>query len=143
MTKHRWLRALAFSVLGLCPHLHSQTLVSTQPPAYPLAAKAVGVDGPVVLKGTLSKQGKMQDVHVVSGAPELRQAAVDAVRTWTYTPARHLGRTVEVDMTVRVNFDMGTAEKKAAEQAKAQAESAKSTQPSTAQDNSHPETPGK
>ena len=138
MTMHRWHLALAFCVIGLAPHLNSQTLASAKPPAYPLAARAAGIDGPVVLKGTISKEGKMQDIHVVSGPPELRQAAIDAVQGWTYKPYRHLGRIVEVDTTVTVNFNMGVGEKKAAEQAKAQAELAKSMQPPPSQDNPQP-----
>jgi len=83
----------------------------------------------------------MQDVHVVSGPAELRQAAIDAVQAWTYKPYRHFGRIVEVDTTVTVNFNMGIGTKKAAAQAKAQVELGKATQPQSSQDNPQPAAP--
>ena len=130
--KKRCLSAIVAVLLALSPLVRSQTLASAKPPAYPLAARAAGIDGPVVLKGTVSKQGKMQDIHVLSGPPELRQAAIDAVMGWTYKPYTHFGHVVEVNTTVTVNFNMGTGQKKLDEQAKAQAELNKSLQTSPA-----------
>ena len=130
-----WLYAAAAIIFGACLSIRAQTLASAKPPRYPLAAKAAGIDGPVVLTGIISRDGRMREVRVLSGPPELRQAAVDAVMAWTYKPYKHFGRVVEVDTTVTVNFNMGTGQKKADEQAKAQAELAKSTQPATTQDN--------
>ena len=98
------------------------TLKSASPPGYPLAAKAAGIDGSVKLTGTVSKDGRMQNLKVLSGPPELRQAAYDAVMRWVYKPYRHFGRLVEVETSVTVNFDMGKGEAKAREQEKARAE---------------------
>jgi TonB family protein len=106
----------------------AQNLDHAVPPVYPLAAKAAGIDGPVVLKCTITKEGKTQNVRAISGPTELLQAAIDAVSQWTYQPYRHLGRLVEVDTTITVNFKMGTGQKKDDEQAKAQAELAKQNQ---------------
>lgn len=141
MTLYRLYLAVAFCVFGLCPQIHSQTLISAKPPAYPLAAKAAGIEGTVVVKGTLTKEGKMQDIRAVSGPPELRRAAIDAVQNWSYKPYRHFGRIVEVNTTITVNFNMGTAEKKAVEQAKAQAELAHSIETPPAEDNPQPAQP--
>lgn len=91
-------------------------------PAYPLAARAAGIEGAVVLEATITKLGDVKDVRVISGPPELRQAAVDAVISWKYKPQHHWGRAVDVDTTITVNFKMGAGDKKKAEQAKAQAE---------------------
>lgn len=130
----RWLVTLALCVAAQVLPLTAQTLTSAKPPGYPLAAKAAGIDGPVILKGTISKEGKMQDIHVLSGPPELRQAAIDAVSGWTYKPYKHFGQIVEVVTTVTVNFNMGVGEQKTAAQAKAQAELAKSSQSLTSPD---------
>jgi len=126
------------SMLALAPLLNAQSLASARPPAYPLAAKAAGIDGPVVLKATISKEGKVQNIHIVSGPPELRQAAIDAVESWTYKPYKHFGRVVEVDTTVTVNFNMGVGKEKAKAQSEAQALLAKS--PQSAQDTPQPST---
>lgn len=78
----------------------------------------------------------MQNVKALAGPPELQQAAVDAVSSWTYKPYKHFGRLVEVDTTITVNFDMGSGKAKEAQQTKAQAELAilkKSTQDETNQ----------
>ncbi|WP_198152147.1 energy transducer TonB [Granulicella tundricola] len=114
--------AFAISVFALPASLGAQTLASAKPPAYPLAARVAGIDGPVVLKGTVSKEGRMLDINVLSGPPELQQAAIDAVRGWIYKPYRHFGHEIEVDTTVTVNFNMGTGAKKAEAQAKAREE---------------------
>ena len=131
----RGLVVLAFCTVALSLLLDAQTLASAKPPVYPLAARAAGIDGPVTLKGIISKVGKMQDIHVVSGPPELQQAAIDAVSGWTYKPYKHFGQVVEVATTVTVNFNMGVGEQKAAAQAKAQAELAQSNQ------TTHPDLP--
>ena len=140
MKIHRWPLVLVFCVIGQALHLNAQIMTSAKPPAYPLAARAAGIDGPVTLRGTISKEGKMQDIHVLSGPPELRQAAIEAVKGWTYKPYRHFGRIVEVDTTVTVNFNMGVGQQKVAEQAKAKAELAKSM---PSQDGQQPPTPNK
>jgi outer membrane biosynthesis protein TonB len=64
MKLSRWLIAFALSVFALTSSLSDQTLANAKPPLYPLAAKAAGIDGAVVLKGTISKEGKMLDIHV-------------------------------------------------------------------------------
>ena len=119
--RHCYLK-FAICILTLSTTLNAQTLVSAKPPAYPLTARAAGIDGPVRLKGTISKEGKMQNLNVLSGPPELRRAAIDAVMSWTYKPYMSSGRPVEVDTTVTVNFNMGKGKDKAAAQAKAKVE---------------------
>ena len=140
MKIHGHLLAFVACTLALSS-LHAQTLASAIPPAYPLAAKAAGIDGAVVLKGIVSKQGKIEHLVVLSGPPELRQAAMDAVNSWTYKPYHHFGRLVEVETTITVNFDMGAGKKKVAEQLKAQAELAKSNQSTPSQVGEQPPAP--
>jgi protein TonB len=41
---------------------------------------------------------------VLRSAPLLEQAALDAVRQWTYTPARLNGSPIPVVMTLTINF---------------------------------------
>jgi protein TonB len=73
-------------------------------PEYPYLAKMARVQGAVVLHATISKQGAIEDLQVVSGAPMLVKAALDAVRQWRYRPYFLNDEPVEVDTQVTVNF---------------------------------------
>ncbi len=75
-------------------------------PVYPADAKAAGIEGTVVLKGLIGKDGTLKDLHVISGPQELRQAAIDAASQWVYSPYLLNGKPVEVDTTVSVNFNL-------------------------------------
>jgi TonB family protein len=73
-------------------------------PEYPQAARVAGIQGTVVIDATLDRNGTVVDAHVMSGVLELNDAALAAVRQWTYTPTLLGGVPVEVLMTVRVVF---------------------------------------
>lgn len=128
MTRWRiWLLVMNVVVSVGALRLNGQTgdgggLASTAPAAYPLAAKAAGIEGNVVVKGVIGKDGTMRDVRAVKGPQELRQAAVDAVMRWVYHPYFHNGSAVDVETTITVNFSMGDKKKKVEEQAKAKAQ---------------------
>lgn len=74
--------------------------------AYPPEAEANHVQGTVVLRITISTEGKVTDLHVISGAPELQSAAMEAVRTWRYRPYLLNGTPVEVETQVNVVFTL-------------------------------------
>jgi protein TonB len=76
-------------------------------PQYPAIAKAARVQGVVVVQATISNTGLIENLRVISGPPMLQQAAVDAVRSWRYTPYLLNGEPVEVETTVNVVFNMG------------------------------------
>jgi protein TonB len=73
-------------------------------PAYPIIAKETRVEGVVVLQATISTNGAIENLRVVSGHPMLRQAALDAVSNWRYRPYLLNGQPVEVETTVNVVF---------------------------------------
>ena len=75
-------------------------------PTYPSIAKAAGVQGTVVLAATISKNGTIENLRVVSGQPLLQQAALDAVKTWRYKPYLLDGQPVEVETSINVVFTM-------------------------------------
>jgi len=77
------------------------------PPVYPAAAKAAHISGTVVLHCVIGKDGTIMQLTYVSGPPLLLQAAMDAVRQWTYKPTLLNGKAVEVDTTVSVVFVLG------------------------------------
>src|SRR5947208_484661 len=55
-------------------------------PIYPPIAQTARVQGIVILEATIGVDGRVTDVKVLKSVPLLDQAALDAVRQWTYTP---------------------------------------------------------
>ena len=78
--------------------------ISKPSPIYPPFARTARVEGTVVLHASISKAGTIQNVSVISGPPMLRQAALDAVKTWRYKPYLLDNEPVEVETTVDVIF---------------------------------------
>jgi periplasmic protein TonB len=75
-------------------------------PTYPEMAKRARVQGTVILEATISPQGRVTDVKVLRGIPMLDEAAMSAVRQWTYSPTLLNGSPVPVIMSVTVNFKL-------------------------------------
>jgi len=75
-------------------------------PDYPPKARAKGIEGRVMLSVVIDKTGKVEDkIDVVDSIPMLDQAAIDAVRRWSFTPGRDEGgHPVKVQMEVPVPF---------------------------------------
>ncbi|HUG55369.1 MAG TPA: energy transducer TonB [Vicinamibacteria bacterium] len=73
-------------------------------PVYPPVARKAGVQGTVILEATISPQGRVTNVRVLRGIPLLDDAALEAVRQWSYSPTLLNGVPVPVVMTVTVNF---------------------------------------
>ncbi len=76
-------------------------------PAYPELALRLRVQGDVTLTCTLAPDGRVVDLHVDSGPPLLREAALEAVRQWRYRPTLVGGRPVAVLLAVTVRFRIG------------------------------------
>lgn len=74
------------------------------PPAYPEAAREAGLTGTVVAEATIDAAGAVTATRIVRGvAPELDQAARDALAGWHFEPATRGGE--PVPSTYRVAFD--------------------------------------
>jgi TonB family protein len=82
-------------------------LIQKTPPIYPSIAKTARVGGTVELAATIARNGTIKDLHVVNGPTMLRQAALDAVRTWRYKPYKLNNQPTEVETTVNVVFTLG------------------------------------
>jgi periplasmic protein TonB len=74
------------------------------PPVYPALARAVRVQGIVIIEATIDEKGNVESARVLKGEPLLNQAALDAVRQWRFTPTLLSGVPVPVVMTVTVDF---------------------------------------
>jgi TonB family C-terminal domain len=77
-------------------------------PAYPSIARSARVQGTVVLQATITRYGSVTNLKVLSGPPMLRQAAIDAVKTWQYKPYLLNNEPTEVDTQVNVVFSLGS-----------------------------------
>jgi periplasmic protein TonB len=76
-------------------------------PTYPAAARKRGDRGVVHVRALVKKDGTPIEVSVPSGqgiSLELDKAAVDAVRQWTFVPAKSKGKPVAVWIVIPVNF---------------------------------------
>jgi periplasmic protein TonB len=81
-------------------------LISQPKPVYPPLAKAARVQGVVKFEAQISKDGSIQNLHLISGPPLLVQAAMQAVQNWKYRPTLLNGEPVEVITTIDVNFTL-------------------------------------
>jgi periplasmic protein TonB len=75
-------------------------------PEYPQIAKMARVQGLVRLAAVISKDGTIQDLHLISGPPLLVNAAMQAVAKWRYQPTLLNGEPVDVDTEIDVNFTL-------------------------------------
>jgi protein TonB len=75
-------------------------------PTYPPLAKQARIAGAVVLQAEISKDGSIQNLHVISGHPMLVPSAIEAVKQWKYKPYILNGEPVEVETTITVNFTL-------------------------------------
>lgn len=82
-------------------------LIQRTPPIYPTIAKSARVSGTVELHAIIAKDGTIRDLRLVSGPEMLRQAAMDAVRTWRYRPYKLDNQPTEVETTINVVFTLG------------------------------------
>ncbi|MBZ5678963.1 MAG: energy transducer TonB [Acidobacteriia bacterium] len=81
-------------------------LIHRVEPTYPPLAKAARVQGDVVLKAIINRNGDIQDLQLVSGHPMLVPSAIAAVKQWRYKPYLLNGQPVEVETTVTVIFSL-------------------------------------
>jgi len=77
-------------------------------PSYPLLARQMQVQGSVILRALIGKDGIIQDLHVVSGPHILASAAKDAVRQWHFKPHFEGSEAVETQAKIIVNFTIST-----------------------------------
>jgi TonB family protein len=87
-------------------NVQSMMVVNKVPPVYPQLAKMARVQGIVHLAAVIGKDGTVQELHSLGGPALLIQAAMDAVRQWTYKTTMLNGEPVAVETTIDVNFTL-------------------------------------
>ena len=80
-------------------------LVSRVDARYPESARRLNLSGDVMLRVVVEGSGSVGRIDVLTAGPAgMTEAAVDAVRRWTYRPARVHGQPVAVWKLVRIRF---------------------------------------
>jgi TonB family protein len=79
-------------------------VIHTVSAAYPDIAKARRISGTVVVRVTVTKDGKVSNVRFISGPIIFQDAAFTAVRQWLFKPATLNGELIEQETEIRVNF---------------------------------------
>jgi protein TonB len=93
--------------MRLSEEVLKEYIFSKSPMVYPQLAKQMNVQGSVVMQVVISMEGKVKEVKVVSGAPQLQGTAVDSVRNWRFLPYLDNGRPMEVESQVSIAFKLG------------------------------------
>lgn len=76
-------------------------------PQYPPIARQLRVEGTVALEATISEEGKVEKVDIVSGSPMLTRTAADALKAWRFKPFLEDGKPVKVQAPVSFEFKLG------------------------------------
>jgi len=82
-------------------------VISAPPPVYPTLARDARVGGIVKLDAVIGTDGHIENLKVISGPPLLINAAMDAVKNWTYQPTILNGQPFKVETLITVNFQLG------------------------------------
>jgi periplasmic protein TonB len=82
-------------------------IISQPQPIYPALARQARIQGTVVLHAIIGKDGRVNELQVISSHPLLVQAALDTVKQWRYQPTLLNDQPVEVDTTISVIFVLG------------------------------------
>ena len=85
-------------------NLQAANLIKKVVPVYPVLARSAGIQGLVRFTALIAKDGKIQDLTLISGPPPLVDAAREAVKRWLYRPTLLNGQPVEVLTQINVNF---------------------------------------
>ena len=75
-------------------------------PIYPYEAMRNHVEGTVLLRAVIDKNGRISSLEPISGPKELTTAAIGAVEQWRYRPYLLQGEPVEVETQITVNFQL-------------------------------------
>lgn len=82
-------------------------LIRRVQPVYPALARQARIQGAVILRAVISRDGTIVGLQTLSGHPMLVKAALDAVRQWQYRPYYLNGEAIEVETQITVNFTLG------------------------------------
>jgi TonB family protein len=80
--------------------------INTPAPIYPDLARSGEVEGDVVVQALITREGKVSVVKVVDGNWVLHDAAITAVKKWTFKPALQQHKPVSVWVEIPLHFTL-------------------------------------
>lgn len=83
-------------------------LIRSVNPRYPTTAQRARTEGYVVVRFTVTAEGRTSNIQVTDAQPRhvFDRAAIDAVSRWEFTPATRDGKPVDSSVTNRINFKL-------------------------------------
>lgn len=79
-------------------------LIMKVPPVYPEIAWRNRIEGVVRLEAIIDREGNVTQVSVLEGHPLLREASIEAVKQWKYTPTIQNGEPIPVCANIILTF---------------------------------------
>lgn len=95
--------------LHLSSGVSAGLLLSPIRPIYPHIAIITRTEGTVVVEAVISKQGRIEAAHILSGPELLRNSALAAVQTAHYKPYVLNGEAVAVETHITVTYRLGAS----------------------------------
>jgi len=78
--------------------------ISQPQPKYPESARATNIHGDVKVRATIGTDGHIAALHVITGPPQLQNAALDAIWQWRFEPPWHQGAPAQVVTVFTIHF---------------------------------------
>ena len=90
-----------------CDEITHPEVIQKVNPKYPEEARKAKIMGHVIVETVINEKGTVDDIKVVESPDErLSEAAVEAIRQWTFEPALCDGRPVGVYYNLTINFHL-------------------------------------
>ncbi|KAF0221997.1 MAG: TonB family, partial [Rhodospirillaceae bacterium] len=88
--------------------LRADFLTPPAPPAYPAAARRLGIEGTVIIRALVEHPGEPSQVTLwqSSGESLLDRSALEAVRRWRFRPMTQGGTTIAAWVEVPITFSI-------------------------------------
>ena len=89
-------------------NVQAANLIRKVTPIYPVGAKLDGIEGTVIMKAVIGKEGTILSLEQVNKMvdPRLAEVAIEAVKQWQYKPTLLNGQPIEVITEIEVNFTL-------------------------------------
>ncbi len=95
---------VALAPIAAAKTVSDPKLISSTRLTYPATAKQTNIQGTVTVSANIDENGKVVGAKALSGPLLLREAAVDSVKQWKYSPGLIDGKPAPSHVTVNVDF---------------------------------------
>lgn len=100
------LRGIGKGPVVVSPEEAAKHLILRIEPTYPPAAREAGIQGKVIVRMGITKDGRVESIISKGDNPLLAQAALNSVKQWRYSPFRVDGLPVDVQTSVTLEFSI-------------------------------------